>query len=80
MQWSVRKRFSSDLQFDFNWTWSKSIDHTLQIRGEAFNVSNTARFDPQSVQIQIDTPATFGNYTGVLGNPRVIQFTARYEF
>jgi hypothetical protein len=43
-------------------------------------VSNTVRFDPQSVQIQIDTPATFGNYTSVLGNPRVVQFTARYEF
>jgi len=54
--------------------------HTLQIRGEAFNVSNTVRFDPQSVQTEIDTPATFGNYTGVLGNPRVVQFTARYEF
>jgi hypothetical protein len=58
----------------------KDHPHTLQIRGEAFNVSNTVRFDPASVQIQIDTPATFGNYTGVLGNPRVIQFTARYEF
>jgi hypothetical protein len=54
--------------------------YTLQIRGEAFNVSNTVRFDPASVQIQIDTPSTFGNYTNVLGNPRVIQFTGRFEF
>ena len=36
---------------------------------------------PASVQIQIDTPArSVTNYTGVLGSPRVIQFTARYEF
>ena len=26
MQWTVRKRFSSGLQFDVNYTWSKSID------------------------------------------------------
>ncbi len=26
MQWTVRKRFSSGSQFDFNYTWSKSID------------------------------------------------------
>ncbi len=26
MQWTVRKRFSSGLLFDFNYTWSKSID------------------------------------------------------
>jgi hypothetical protein len=36
---------------------------------------------PASVQIQIDTPArSVTNYTGVLGSPRVIQFTVRYEF
>jgi hypothetical protein len=58
----------------------KDVPRTLQIRGEAFNVSNTVRFDPESVQINIDTPATFGNYTAVLGSPRVIQFTARIEF
>ena len=26
MQWTVRKRFSQGYQFDFNYTWSKSID------------------------------------------------------
>jgi hypothetical protein len=26
MQWTIRKRFSSGLQFDVNYTWSKSID------------------------------------------------------
>jgi len=58
----------------------KDHPHTLQIRGEAFNVSNTVRFDPATIQAQIDTPSTFGNYTTVLGSSRVIQFTARYEF
>src|SRR5260370_23384986 len=26
MQWTVRKRFAQGYQFDFNYTWSKSID------------------------------------------------------
>src|SRR5260370_20472498 len=26
MQWTVRKRLSSGVQLDFNYTWSKSID------------------------------------------------------
>jgi hypothetical protein len=74
--------FSVDLGLGKRFTLFSLKDHphTLQIRGEAFNVSNTVRFDPQSVETQIDTPATFGNYTGVLGSPRVFQFTARYEF
>jgi len=58
----------------------KDRTHTLQIRGEAFNVSNTVRFDPASAQLSIDSPATFGNYASVLGNPRVIQLTGRYQF
>ena len=35
MQWTVRKRLGNDLRFDFNYTWSKSIDLN----------SNTARND-----------------------------------
>jgi hypothetical protein len=37
MQWTVRKRFSGGLQFDFNWTWSKSID--LASYGESFQTN-----------------------------------------
>jgi hypothetical protein len=74
--------FSVDLGLGKRFTLFTRQDHpyTLQIRGEAFNVSNTVRFDPATVQIQIDTPSTFGNYTSVLGNPRVVQFTGRFEF
>jgi Carboxypeptidase regulatory-like domain len=53
---------------------------TLQIRGEAFNVTNTVRFDPQSINAQLGEPGTFGNYTSTLGHPRVFQFTGRIEF
>ena len=74
--------FSVDLGLGKRFTLFTMRDHpyTLQIRGEAFNVSNTVRFDPANIQAQIDTPSTFGNYTSVLGSPRVIQFTGRFEF
>ncbi len=54
--------------------------HTLQVRGESFNVTNSVRFDPRSANLDITNQATFGQYTGTLGNPRVFQFSMRYEF
>jgi hypothetical protein len=49
----------------------------LQLRGEFFNFTNTPRFD------QPDTAwddGTFGAVTGTLGDPRHMQFGARFEF
>ena len=54
--------------------------HTLQIRGEAFNVSNTVRFDTGTMNLTLGDPANFGKYTSTLTSPRVMQFSARYEF
>ncbi|HYL78613.1 MAG TPA: carboxypeptidase-like regulatory domain-containing protein [Bryobacteraceae bacterium] len=54
--------------------------HTLQFRAEAFNLTNSVRFDPNSANTDINIPATFGKYTGLLVKPRVIQFAARYDF
>jgi hypothetical protein len=54
--------------------------HTLQFRGEAFNVSNSVRFDPGSASFNIGNQAKFGQYTQTLGSPRVFQFSGRYEF
>jgi hypothetical protein len=42
---------------------------TLQIRGEALNVTNTVRFDPQSINAQIGEPGTFGNLHHHAGKP-----------
>ena len=39
MQWTVRKRFGNNLQFDLNYTWSKSID--IGSYGESFQDLNT---------------------------------------
>jgi len=54
--------------------------HTLSFRAEAFNLTNSVRFDPNSANTDINIPATFGKYTGLLVKPRVIQFGARYDF
>ncbi|HXI41862.1 MAG TPA: hypothetical protein VNH83_17890, partial [Bryobacteraceae bacterium] len=58
----------------------KDHPHTLQIRAEAFNVSNTVRFDTNTINLGLGDPANFGKYTSVLTNPRVVQLSARYEF
>ena len=61
--------------------------HSLTFRAEAFNVSNTVRFDPSNANLNIGNQAKFGQYTQQLGTsastgggPRVFQFSARYEF
>jgi hypothetical protein len=54
--------------------------HTLQFRAEAFNVTNSVRFDPGSASFNIANVAKFGQYTQTLGSPRVFQFSARYKF
>ena len=59
--------------------------HSLQFRWEVFNVPNLHRFNvmaglgdgaPSLQQL----PQGFGDYTGLLTQPRVMQFALRYEF
>jgi hypothetical protein len=61
----------------------------LQFRWEVFNVPNLTRFNVQSglqsgagcaCIAGIQQPQTFGDYTGLLTQPRVMQFDLRYEF
>jgi hypothetical protein len=56
----------------------KDQPHTILFRAEGFNISNTVRFD--AANLNISNQNTFGKYTSTLGNPRVFQFSARYEF
>jgi hypothetical protein len=55
-------------------------NHRLQIRWEVFNVTNSVRFDVASMSIDIGLRGSFGRYAGLLTQPRVMQFGARYEF
>jgi hypothetical protein len=72
----------------FTMPWSEG--HKLQIRVEAFNITNTQRLgqfdtsrtgfgmvlDPESA----NPPTNWSNFTQIQGSPRVFQFGFRYEF
>lgn len=76
----------------FNLPWSEK--HKLQVRFEAFNVTNTQRMgavdpsrtgfglqlDPQDVTGINDIPTNWTNFTGIQGQPRVMQLGIRYSF
>lgn len=68
----------------FTMPWGEN--HKLQVRVEAFNVTNYQAFGEtanQQIQVdpQADTPPTdWWNFIGIQGTPRVIQFGLRYSF
>jgi hypothetical protein len=51
-----------------------------------FNVTNSVRFDVQSASastngsLENGNSTNFGNFSGTLTNPRIMQFALRYEF
>ena len=60
--------------------WKTRETQGLRFRWEVFNVLNLTRFDVQSLSLSLTRSSTFGNYTRLLTNPRVMQFALRYEF
>jgi hypothetical protein len=73
--------FSLDMSLGKRWQMPWSESHSLQLRWEVFNVLNAVRFDPLSVNATMDfSGSTFGQYTRLSTNPRVMQFALRYEF
>ena len=54
--------------------------HTFKFRWEMFNVTNSVYFDAFSLNASRQSTAPFGNYTGVMGGPRSMQVSLRYEF
>jgi hypothetical protein len=65
--------------------WNVREGQTLQFRWEVYNVPNLKRFNVQAglgdgaPSLQ-QGPNNFGDYTGLLTQPRVMQFALRYEF
>jgi hypothetical protein len=75
---------SWDMSLGKRWTmpWE---NHSLQFRWEVFNVPNLTRFNAQGVGASLLTsltqsPGSFGAYSSLLTQPRVMQFALRYEF
>jgi hypothetical protein len=56
-------------------------DHVkLRLRWDAFNVTNSVRFDVRSLGGTFLRPATFGVYSSTLTTPRVMQVALRVEY
>ena len=76
--------FGIDLGLAKRWMMPWSEKQSLQFRWEVFNVTNSVRFDVQSsllsAALTLDSGGSFGNYSGLLTNPRIMQFALRYEF
>jgi len=55
--------------------------HSLQFRAEAFNLTNSVRFNADAWEtLSYTFTGSFGNYSSLLIPPRVLQFGLRYEF
>jgi hypothetical protein len=78
--------FGLDLGLAKRWKMPWSEGQSLQFRWEVFNVTNSVRFDVQSASaaeggsLANGNSANFGNFSGTLTNPRIMQFALRYEF
>ncbi|HEX3435156.1 MAG TPA: carboxypeptidase-like regulatory domain-containing protein [Pseudacidobacterium sp.] len=76
------------LRGDGFFDWDQGINKTfglgdrarLILRLDMFNITNSVRFDPQSISATLDNPLTFGQATALLTNYRLAQFAARVEF
>ena len=55
--------------------------HKLQLRAEAFNLTNTAVMGGSAnLSLTLGSATTFGKFSGQLGSPRQMQFALRYSF
>jgi hypothetical protein len=78
--------FGLDLGLGKRWKMPWSEGQSLQFRWEVFNITNSVRFDVQSASaytgggLSNGNSTNFGNFSGTLTNPRIMQFALRYEF
>lgn len=76
--------FGIDMGLAKRWKMPFSEKQSLQFRWEVFNITNSAIFDVQSSLLSsaltLGSGGSFGNYSGLLNNPRIMQFALRYEF
>jgi hypothetical protein len=54
--------------------------HSIQFRWEVFNATNTPSFDIGNEYFSLGQGASFGKYSYLLTEPRVMQFALRYDF
>jgi hypothetical protein len=69
-----------DAALSKSWKMPYSESHLVKFRWEVFNVMNHPEFDVATVTNNLDQQGSFGAFSGLLTNPRVMQFALRYEF
>lgn len=69
-------------EIDSGLTKSWAISHygALKFDWEVYNVTNTVRFDPQTLNLSVLTSSSLGKYQATLSQPRKMQFALRYDF
>ncbi len=72
--------FGVDLSLQKSWKIPRHENQSLQVRWNVYNATNSVRFNVQGVNDEVDTGSTFGNYSGTLTNPRVMEFSLIYSF
>jgi hypothetical protein len=72
--------FNIDTNLSKRFVMPYNEKHSVQFRWETFNLTNTAKFDVNSLSLDISTSGTFGKYSAMLTQPRIMQFGLRYEF
>ncbi|HZC24352.1 MAG TPA: hypothetical protein VE866_13500, partial [Candidatus Binatia bacterium] len=75
--------FNIDLSASKSWNFTER--QALRFSAEAFNLTNTPRFDVGTMQLglagnSITSSGSFGNFSSTLSNPRVLEFSLRYSF
>jgi hypothetical protein len=68
------------LDFGLSKMWRVRESQDIRFRWEVFNALNLNRFNVATASLSLTNSSTFGNYTSLLTNPRVMQFALRYEF
>jgi hypothetical protein len=75
-----------DMSLAKSWKMPYNEAQRIQFRWEVFNVLNLTRFNAQGIGSSVlltsltQSPNSFGAYTSLLTQPRVMQFALRYEF
>ena len=72
--------FTVDMSLNKRFIMPYKETHSVQFRWEVFNVANAVRFDVNSASLDVGNTGTFGKYTSLLTQPRVMQFGLRYQF
>jgi hypothetical protein len=81
----TRNNIIGDGTFNIDTGLSKDFslgeNRRLEFSWQAFNVTNSVRYDVRSAQPSLGDPASqFGKYTSTLSQPRFMQFSLRFSF